>query len=125
MQIQVYFDGSCGLCRREIKHYQQRDHARAFEWIDISRQPQALDSTGIDLASAMRSLHVRDAQGHWHIGVSAFIILWKNLPGWRWAGHLASLPGINRCLRWAYARFAAWRIRRSKRRNLSCALNKS
>jgi predicted DCC family thiol-disulfide oxidoreductase YuxK len=112
MPIKVYYDGGCGLCNTEIRHYQRQDKTKAFEWVDISRHHDALESYKICLQDAMRHLHVQDEQGHWHIGVDGFIVIWKHLPAWRWAATLASFPPLKKLLSVTYTIFADRRFKK-------------
>lgn len=46
-------------------------------------QPDALVAEGVDFATAMETLHVRDRSGRLIAGGDAFLELWDQLPGWR------------------------------------------
>lgn len=110
MPIKVFFDGRCGLCRREIQHYQRLDQMHVFDWIDATSEMAALQAANINQAQALRYLHVQDRFGNWHIGVDAFIIIWRHLPRWRYLGKIAALPLIRLGLQWLYKPFAQWRF---------------
>jgi predicted DCC family thiol-disulfide oxidoreductase YuxK len=112
MKPTIFFDGGCPLCRREIGHYRRLDAADRCRWVDISLEPGVLASYGIDYGAAMARLHAVDAQGAVVSGVAAFVVTWRELPGYRHLAHLlerfALVPFLDRI----YARFAAWRLRR-------------
>lgn len=95
----VYFDGSCPLCRREIDFYRRRDGADAINWVDVS----AADYTGGDGApepgTAMKRFHVRRADGTLVSGGIAFAELWAALPALRPLGILFRHPPFS----WAIA----------------------
>lgn len=110
--ITVYFDGACGLCSREIAHYRKIAPAGVFDWRDISLNKDALQDIAVSHADALRYLHVRDAAGDVHIGVNAFIAIWRRLPGWRRLAPLIGAPVIRPICAWFYRRFANWRFRR-------------
>ena len=74
--IEVFFDGKCGLCRREISYYQGIAPIGMFAWMDVANNPTSLQEHGITQADALRHLHVRDIDGQWHKGAGAFIIIW-------------------------------------------------
>ncbi len=79
----VFYDGGCPVCRREIGFYQRLDRKKgAIDWRDITREPEALEGTGVDLDTAMRRFHVRDVEGRMRTGVDAFALVWEHLPGW-------------------------------------------
>ena len=110
--ITVFYDGKCGLCRREIEHYKRIAPAGIFEWVDITVAPDAFTALGYTVASGLKALHVRDGTGIMHIGVDGFIIIWRALPRWRLLAMLVSLPIIRPLVRRVYAAFAAWRFKK-------------
>ena len=88
-RCEVFYDGSCPLCRAEIGVYQQsRSDAR---FTDIS-QDDASGPSEISHDAAMKRFHVRRADGRLVSGAAAFAELWKATPGWRWLGRIAALP---------------------------------
>ena len=109
---QVFFDGACSLCRREIAHYRGLRGATRLAWVDISRDRTLLDQYGIGFAAAMERLHVRDAAGSWHTGAWAFAELWSHLPGYHWLARLLRASGTLPLLDRGYSMFARWRLRR-------------
>jgi len=111
--IRVFYDGQCGLCRREIQHYQKIQPVGVFEWVDITQDRQLLDEQGVDLVTALKHLHVQDAQGQLHLGVDGFLVIWRGLGGfWALLGKVVALPGLRQLARLAYRGFAAWRFKR-------------
>lgn len=113
-KINVFYDGLCSICSREINYYKKIANARLFQWHDIANHPELLDKTGISQKEALRQLHVRSSDESWHIGIDAFICIWKHLPRWRVLGNIASLPLIHGILGWAYIKFANYRFKRLK-----------
>ena len=109
---QVFYDGACPLCAKEIAHYRRLEARAPVRWVDISRDQAALDANGLTKDQAMQRLHLRDAAGAWHTGAWAFAALWSQLPGYRWLAallrHSRTLPLVDR----GYTRFARWRVRR-------------
>lgn len=108
----VFFDGSCPLCSREIQHYRQLPGSDSIHWVDASCEPTALSEAGLSVATAMRRLHARDASGDWHVGLDAFLLIWRRLPRYGWVAWLLG----NRLARPLFSRlynvFADWRYRR-------------
>ncbi|MCR9130560.1 MAG: DUF393 domain-containing protein [Alphaproteobacteria bacterium] len=86
---EVFFDGSCPLCRAEIGLY--RKSGSDAQFTDIS-QEDAAPPQEISRAEAMGRFHVRRSDGRLVSGAAAFAELWKATPGWRWLGHIAALP---------------------------------
>ena len=80
--ISVFYDGKCGMCRREIAHYQKIAEAGKFQWVDIARDKDALISFNIAQAEALLYLHALDQSNRVHVGIDAFVLIWNNLPRW-------------------------------------------
>lgn len=110
--ITVYYDGMCGLCSREINYYRRIAPDGAFGWRDVARDAGAAAEIGVDQADALRLLHALDGTGRLHVGVDAFIAIWRGLPWWRRLAPVVALPIIRPMTGWIYRRFAAWRFRR-------------
>ena len=75
--LTVYYDGKCGLCRREIEYYKRLAPADRFVWLDIATDPAGLTTVDISQADALRRLHARDSSGTIYVGVAAFIAIWQ------------------------------------------------
>ncbi|MGB5425202.1 MAG: DUF393 domain-containing protein [Gammaproteobacteria bacterium] len=108
----VFFDGGCPLCRREIAHYRHIDTAQRLRWVDVVSEPEALSRHGLSLEAAMAELHVLDGAGHWQRGIDAFLVIWQQLPAYRWLAKIITALGLRRPLAFAYRHFAAWRNQR-------------
>lgn len=110
MKLQVYYDGKCGLCSKEIHYYMSIDKEKKFSWIDVTEQYDELEKIGISLSNALMYLHAIDLDGRLRTGVDAFVLIWNNLPGWKFLGFLISLPIIKSVARFVYRIFARWRF---------------
>jgi predicted DCC family thiol-disulfide oxidoreductase YuxK len=108
----VFFDGGCPLCRREIAHYRRIDTGQRLRWVDAVSEPGALKTHGLSLQAAMAELHVLDGNGCWRRGIDAFLVIWQQLPAYRWLAKIIITLGLRRPLAFAYRHFAAWRNRR-------------
>jgi predicted DCC family thiol-disulfide oxidoreductase YuxK len=120
-ELTTFYDGGCPLCSKEIAHYRKMDRAGRIRWIDITAEPQALAAAGLDQQTAMRRLHVRDADGRLVEGVPAFVEIWQRLPGYKLLARVVGALRLTGPLNWAYARFADWRFKR-RCRDGACAL---
>ena len=106
--IKVYFDGKCGLCSKEINYYQKPSPSRFAEWIDIAADPSPLKDLSISQRDALKRLHVQDNAGNIKSGITAFLLIWDALPGWRSLGRIISLPVIYHLVDSLYGRFAEY-----------------
>lgn len=109
-KITVYYDGKCGLCSKEIRHYKKIAAEGVFDWQDITMDSRSLKQRNISLSQGLKFLHVVDRDDVVHIGVDAFIIIWRELKKWRYLATIVSLPGIKQFSRIAYKAFAKWRF---------------
>jgi len=110
--ISVFYDGKCGLCRREINHYIAIAPKNVFDWVDITIKPESFFAFGFSVADGLTALHVRDGNGKFHIGVEGFIIIWQNLPRWWLLAKLVNLPIIRHLAIFSYKIFANWRFKK-------------
>jgi predicted DCC family thiol-disulfide oxidoreductase YuxK len=102
--LTVYFDGSCPLCRAEIRHYRAEAGAESLDFVDVSR-PEVVVPGDLTRQRAMARFHVRTGDGSLVSGAAAFVTVWRRLPRWRWAAWLADLPGMMAVLETGYRVF--------------------
>ena len=112
--ITVFYDGKCGLCAREINYYRVIAPKGIFDWQDITESTDELTKQGVSLSAGLRLLHARDNTGQLHVGVDAFILIWKQLKRWRILAAFVALPIIRQIANMAYSAFANWRFKRLK-----------
>lgn len=110
--ITVFYDGKCGLCSKEINHYRKKAPAGIFDWQDITESSEDLKKEGISLSEGLKLLHAKDKSNMMHVGVDAFILIWKQLKRWRVLALLVGLPIIRQIADMAYRTFANWRFKR-------------
>ncbi len=111
-RTQIYFDGGCPVCSREIATYRRAKGAEGVCFVDVT-QPDAALAPGLSREAALARMHVRRPDGSLASGAAAFAALWSALPGWAWLGRIASLPGIAQLLELGYSGFL--RVRRAWR----------
>ena len=109
--IQIYYDGKCGLCAREINYYRKKDTQQLIEWVDVTSQPESLQQHDISLATALKHMHARLEDGKLVRGIDAFIAIWRRIPGWQSIAKFASLPLIRPALDIGYEIFAWLRFK--------------
>lgn len=110
--IRVFYDGKCGLCRREIEHYKRIAPDGLFEWVDITVDASSLEGLGVTYADGLKLLHAQDPQGKLHVGVDAFILIWQQIPRWRLLASIVGARFVRPIANIAYRAFAAWRFNR-------------
>lgn len=108
----VFYDGSCPMCSREIKHYRRLKGSESIQWIDAATNVHELEKHGLTRDQAMARFHVLDAKQQWQTGAYGFIELWSHLPAYRWLSNTVSTLKAAPLLDKAYTRFASWRMRR-------------
>ena len=107
----VFFDGGCGLCRREIRLMRRLDTHDKVEWVDINADMKLLEAFGVKYEVAMSRFHVLDKSGVMRVGVPAFLSLWSQLPALKLLARVIYLTRSTWMLEPAYEKFAAWRLR--------------
>jgi len=61
----------------------------------------------------MQRLHVRSSTWELHTGVPAFVVIWRELPRYRWLARVVTaVPGLMPLLDFTYRGFARWRWQR-------------
>ena len=109
---QVFYDGICNLCSKEISYYKRIAPKGVFEWLDIANHPELLKQANLTQQDALMKLHVLDSNSTWHIGLDAFICIWRKIPRFKWMAYLASVPGVHYLLSKAYSAFATYRFKK-------------
>ena len=108
--ITVLYDGKCGLCNGEINYYKRIAEDGIFDWCDITESADALEKAGISLVQGLKQIHVIDNDHKVHMGVYAFIVIWKNLKWWSILAKFVELPIIVNIADLIYKKFANWRF---------------
>ena len=105
----VYFDGLCPLCSREIDHYRKQRGAESLRFVDITAADFNAEAEGVDPIAVHKEMHVKTSDGRLVTGVDAFIEIWKVLPRYGFAARLAQKSFIKPTLDFGYHIFAAVR----------------
>jgi predicted DCC family thiol-disulfide oxidoreductase YuxK len=115
--LEVFFDGSCPMCRREIAYYQRLDISRKLAWVDVSLNDAGCPD-GYCQQDLLKRFHVRTTDGRMFSGAAGFALMWTLLPGvWKYAGHIASFWPVTSMLELAYKAFLPlrpWLQRRAR-----------
>lgn len=108
--VEVFFDGECPLCMREIRMLQRRDRQGRIRFTDIASPTFQPAEYGKDQASFMAKIHGRLPDGTWLEGVEVFRRLYTAIGFGALAG-VTRLPGIAQLADLAYESFAKNRLR--------------
>lgn len=73
---EIYYDGGCPICRREIAAYQRMDGMEAAAWRDVAVE----QVTDLDRETALARFHARRADGTLVSGAEAFLAVWRLSP---------------------------------------------
>ena len=109
-RLQVFFDGGCPVCSREMAVLLRRDRRRLIEFIDIAAPGFDASAWGREQSQFLAAMHARLPDGSWALGVEAFRNIYSLL-GFRWLVAPTRLPGIRQLLDAAYRVFARNRTR--------------
>jgi len=108
--VEVFFDGECPLCVREIGMLRRLDKKQRILFTDIADKSFDAASIGTDQASLMSRIQGRLADGTWIEGVEVFRRLYTAVG----AGPLVAvtrIPGISHAMDAAYTLFAKNRLK--------------
>ena len=110
--IQIFYDGKCGLCSKEIDYYKKVSPKNIFKWNDIANNPKELTQIGVSQYDALMYLHALDKNKNPKIGVDAFILIWDQLKFWNLLSFVIKLPLIYFLTKLLYKLFANYRFKK-------------
>ncbi len=108
--IEVFFDGACPLCAREMTMLRSRDKKQRIRFLDIAEVGFDAASVGMPLDTLMDQIHGRLPDGTLVTGVEVFRHVYTAI-GFRPLVSLTRLPGVRQLLDLAYRVFAKNRLR--------------
>lgn len=118
-KTRVLFNAQCPVCNYEIRHYQSyaADKALPLRFEDLNSDDLA--DWGVTQDQAARRLYVLK-DGTLYGGIDAFLILWSDMPRYRWLARVVGLPGLRRLASVAYDHALApaiyrWHLARQRR----------
>lgn len=109
-EVEVFYDGDCPLCMREIRMLRGKDRAGRIEFTDIAAPGFDAGALGRDRATLMARIHGRLPDGTWIEGVEVFRRLYAAV-GFRRTVAVTRWPGVSHLLRLCYHLFARYRLR--------------
>jgi len=108
--VEVFYDGACPLCMREIRMLRRRDRRARIRFTDISVESFDAVAVGLSWETLMNRIHGRLPDGTVIEGVEVFRRLYT-AAGFRWLVALTRLPGVSQLLDLCYKLFAKNRLR--------------
>jgi len=108
--VEVFYDGDCPLCMREIRMLRRKDRHARIQFTDIAARGFDAAVYGTTQAALMARIRGRLPDGSWIEGVEVFRQLYAAI-GWRWLVTVSRVPGISHLLSAGYALFARNRLR--------------
>ena len=109
-EIEVFYDGGCPLCLREITMLRRWDRQSRIRFTDIDAADFQPEAVGKSYEELMAQMHGRLADGTWLQGVEVFRRLYAAVGFVRLAA-LSRLPLISQVLNLGYTVFARNRLR--------------
>lgn len=106
-RVEVWFDGDCPLCRREIALMRRLDRRGAIRFHDLATGQGACP---IDRAQLLARFHARE-DGRLVSGAEAFAAMWRAIPALRPLGLLARNKRVLHTLERLYLAFLKVRPR--------------
>ena len=90
--MKVFYNESCNICRAEINLY-KKQNIKEIDWVDITNNIDAEKETLKDDKTLLRRLHVLK-DGKVFDGAEAFLLIWKNIPKYKFLYSILRLPII-------------------------------
>jgi predicted DCC family thiol-disulfide oxidoreductase YuxK len=109
-EIEVFFDGGCPLCAREVALLRHWDRAHKICFTDIDQPDFDNLRLGKSRPELMDQMHGRLPDGTWLKGVEVFRRMYGAV-GFRGLVALSRLPGLSQLLDAGYWIFAKNRLR--------------
>ncbi len=115
----VLYNADCPVCNFEIRHYAQYAHRTGLPIRFDDLNSAARRMWGLDADTAARRLYVLH-DGVLTSGIPAFLVLWAQMPKYRWLARVVGLPGIRQIASVVYDHVLApaiyrWHLRRQRR----------
>jgi predicted DCC family thiol-disulfide oxidoreductase YuxK len=124
-EIEVFYDGACPLCMREINWLGRLDRKQRIRFTDIASAGFDASSLGIDWSKLMDRIHGRLPDGTIVEGVEVFRRLYAAV-GFGALVSVSRVPGIAQLLNLSYGVFAKNRLKLTGRcTDDACAVHKS
>lgn len=108
--IDVFYDGACPVCVREVRMIRRLDRRGKVAFTDIAAPDFDPATAGIPMDALMARIHGRLPDGTVVKEVEVFRVIYSAI-GFSWLVALTRLPGIRQVLDVLYRWFARNRVR--------------
>lgn len=108
--VEVFYDGACPLCMREIRMLMRKDRDAKIVFTDIAAADFDPAGVGTTMSELMAKIKGRLPDGTWIEGVEVFRQLYTAI-GWGRVVAVTRVPGISAVLSLCYRWFAKNRLR--------------
>lgn len=110
-RVEVFYDGLCPLCLKEINMLRWMDKKRGnIRFTDIAAPDFDAEKLGTTFDDLMARIHGRLPSGEWIEGVEVFRQLYSAV-GFAPLVWLTRIPGISHAMDWGYRVFAKNRLK--------------
>jgi predicted DCC family thiol-disulfide oxidoreductase YuxK len=113
VDLTVFFDKSCNLCRGSAERVRRLDKAQRIELLDLQDAAALQRFPQVQPEVAMRWMQAVNVQGEVFSGSDAWAQIGALLPGWKLVAWILRVPGI----RWIAGKFYSWIARNRYRWN--------
>ena len=119
----VLYNATCPVCNFEIQHYARYAGAKGLPIRFDDLNSDARNQWGLDSDTAARRLYVLH-DGELTSGIPAFLVLWMQMPKYRWLAKVVGFRGIKQIACAAYDHVLApaiyrWHLRRLRKQTAS------
>lgn len=120
-ELEVFYDGDCPLCLREITMLKRLDRRKRILFTDIAAPEFSPEAHGRSMDELMAELHARLPGGEWLSGMEVFRRLYSAV-GFGWLVAPTRLPLISQVCDWGYRVFARNRLKLTGRCSGTCEI---
>ena len=118
-QTAVLYNAQCPVCNFEISHYAKYAEKQALPIRFDDMNTNARDAWDLTTDQAAQRLYVVH-EGELFSGIPAFLVLWRQMPRYRWLARMVGLPGVRQVAELTYDWVLApliyrWHLARQRR----------
>ncbi len=110
--ITIFYDGACGICKREMERYGANDKLARLKFVNANSPDFHPESEGLDAKKVLDYIHAKDQNGKIVYGAEAFVWIWRAC-GYKFLPIFAQLPVVKQLARVFYRLFARYRYQLS------------